>query len=310
MSFSDALSDANAEAKLSFGAVLRLAGAPQPTGLQPSGILRDVVVSSEPFVIGELVEESSAGAAVSDKTAGSGRAQHTGPQAPEPAEPAMPPLDPLAALRQAYLEAENVVHAARREAERLHEEARQQGYREGYAAGCAAGRAEIEAQMAAQIDRLAALAGQATTDLRMALRAAEDQLVRLALAIAQRIVLREVQLDRSIVVSLASRALEQLEAGVTARIRVHPDDLPVLEPWQARLNGDARAGRIELVSDPRLMPGGCIVEAGNAVVDAQLQTLLHEAATALAEIAPRPLEASAPVDGAARDDGHPALEGA
>jgi flagellar assembly protein FliH len=268
--------------------LLKLAGAAPPAAPQPSSILRDVVECSTPFVVGEVVEEEVA--AVPDERtapAPAGQEPRAVGQGQAPAEPAPQPLDPLAALRQAYLEAENVVHAARREAERLHEEARRLGYEEGYAAGYQEAQAAVQEQMAAQVERLAALAGHATTEVRAALREAEDQLVRLALAIAERIILREVRLDRSIVLALASRALEELDAGVTARVRVHPDDIPVLEPWEAHLNGDGRAARVELVPDPRVVPGGCIVEAGSAVVDAQLQTLLHEAAAVLSDVAPR-----------------------
>lgn len=267
--------------------LLKLADAAPSAGSQPSPILRDVVASSTPFVVGELIEEAAAGPAGHAGAAPAGQEPSAERQGQAPAEPAPPPLDPLAALRQAYLEAENVVHAARREAERLHEEARRQGYEEGYAAGYQEAQAAVQAQMAAQVERLTALAGHATAEVRAALREAEGQLVQLALAIAERIILREARLDRSILVALASRALEELDAGVTARVRVHPDDIPVLEPWEARLNGEGRAARVELVPDQRVAPGGCIVEAGSAVVDAQLQTLLREAAAVLSDVTSR-----------------------
>lgn len=265
--------------------LLKLASGAPPAAPQPSGILRDVVESSTPVVVGELIDEVVAGPDARTEAAPAGHEPHGERQAP--AEPAPPPLDPLAALRQAYLEAENVVHAARREAERLHEEARRQGYEEGYAAGYQEAQAAVREQMAAQVERLATLARHATAEVQAALRDAEGQLVRLALAIAERVILREVRLDRSIVVALASRALEELDAGVTARVRVHPDDVPVLAPWEAHLNGDRHAARVELVPDQRVAPGGCIVEAASAVVDAQLQTLLHEAAAVLSDVAPR-----------------------
>lgn len=269
--------------------LLKLAGAAPPAAPQPSSILRDVVESSTPFVVGEVMEDVPAAPdeRAEPAPAPTGQEPRAERQGQALAEPAPLPLDPLAALRQAYLEAENVVHAARREAERLHEEARRLGYEAGYAAGYQEAQAAVQEQMAAQVQRLAALAGHATAEVRAALREAEDQLVRLALTIAERIILREVRLDRSIVLALASRALEELDAGVTARVRVHPDDIPVLEPWEAHLNGDGRAARIELVPDQRVAPGGCIVEAGSAVVDAQLQTLLHEAAAVLSDVAPR-----------------------
>jgi flagellar assembly protein FliH len=100
------------------------------------------------------------------------------------------------------------------------EDARQAGFREGEAAGHAAAQNELRPlveRFARTIDELAAMRPRLREQ-------AEGDLVRLAVAIARRVVRRELTIDPQAITGLVKAALEQLSAGERIRVRVHPED--------------------------------------------------------------------------------------
>lgn len=156
----------------------------------------------------------------------------------------------------------------------IEREARERGFAAGEREAREAAHARIEAALARfanTIDRIAALRG----DL---LRQSERDLVRLAIAMAERIVRREVQLDRDLVLTMARAAIARLGDTAIATIRLNPDDLAALS---ARLEIRTATGPIRLVEDPRIASGGCFVESDLGVVDATIEAQLQELRSAL-----------------------------
>lgn len=152
-------------------------------------------------------------------------------------------------------------------------------FAQGYAAGERSG-AEAGAQRAeALVRRLTETLDELANLRRIVASDAEHDLVRLALAVAKRVVQREVQLDRDLVAALAHVALERLDAGRgPATIKMHPDDIAQVSP---RVGADWDRAAIRLVPDTGVARGGCIVESGNGRVDATLEGQLDEVTHAL-----------------------------
>lgn len=150
-----------------------------------------------------------------------------------------------------------------------------QGYAAGERSGAEAGAQRAEAlvrRLTETLDELANLRRTIASD-------AEHDLVRLALAVAKRVVQREVQLDGDLVAALAHVALERLDARRgPATIKMHPDDVAQVSP---RIGADWDRAAIRLVADASVARGGCIVESGNGRVDATLDGQLAEVTHAL-----------------------------
>src|SRR5579862_5346455 len=120
-------------------------------------------------------------------------------------------------------------------------EVRQAALREGEAAGRARALAEVQPVLEQLAHTVADLA-----KLRPRLREqAEEDLVRLAVAIARRVVHRELTLDPQTITGLVKAALEQLAAGERIRLRVYPDHEA---PVRAYLEAAGRAS-VEVVGD-------------------------------------------------------------
>src|SRR5689334_19797262 len=102
----------------------------------------------------------------------------------------------------------------------LERDAFAKGYAQGERAGleAAATRADgMLRRLAQTVEELAALRGEI-------MRRTERQTVQLVLAIAERIVHREVTLDRGLLVGMARAALDRLGESGSATIRLHPED--------------------------------------------------------------------------------------
>lgn len=105
----------------------------------------------------------------------------------------------------------------------------------------------------------------------------EDQVVHLALGIAAKILHRESQVDPLLVAALVKIATENLKQGSQVRVNINPAEI---NSWRKYFeqNENGRV-KVELVEDPTLALGDCIVhsEVGIAAmgITAQLKEIEH-----------------------------------
>ncbi len=112
---------------------------------------------------------------------------------------------------------------------------------------------------------------------------AEEEIVRLALAVAGKVIDRAAE-DDAVAVATARRALARLRGARQAEVRVHPEDAPAARCAAAALGaGLAPDARLEVVEDPAVGRGGAVVETEAGSVDARVETQLAELGRALAE---------------------------
>lgn len=149
------------------------------------------------------------------------------------------------------------------------QEARQAGFREGEAAGRSAAQNEsrpVLERLAHTIDELAALRPRLREQ-------AELDLVRLAVAIARRVVRRELTVDPQTITGLVKAALEHLSAEERIRVRVHPADEAAV---RSSLAASGRAPSMEVSGDAALERGSAIFETERGDLDASAETQLAE----------------------------------
>ena len=115
------------------------------------------------------------------------------------------------------------------------------------------------------------------TDLRARMiRETEQQMVTLALAVARRVIQREISLDRDLLIAIARVALDRLGDDAKISVRLNPDDHAATEAVRtAAWTGT----HVTVAADPRVPRGGCRIESDfgalDAGVDAQIQELAH-----------------------------------
>ena len=103
----------------------------------------------------------------------------------------------------------------------------------------------------------------------------KPNLYSLALAIARKLVQREVQAQPEIVLELVNRAIQLIPLDTTLEIRLHPADLAALgERLEQALPAD-RALSVRWVGDPSLDHGAFVVETPQRVVDGRTDVALR-----------------------------------
>ena len=150
----------------------------------------------------------------------------------------------------------------------LERDAFTKGYAQGERAGLEAGGTRADAmlrRLAQTLDELSALRDNMV-------RQTERELVQLSVAIARRILQREVSSTPSYR-RMARVALDRLGDTGPATIRLHPDDYAIVTSGQARHSG----GRtVDIVADPRVARGGCLVESEFGSIDASVDAQVDE----------------------------------
>lgn len=162
------------------------------------------------------------------------------------------------------------------------------GFQEGREAGYLAGQAEVDAAIAdhrSSAERLSALCEaleQALSQTRQheqdSIANIEQTVIEMSMEIAESIVHREIT-DHSAVIDVIAHCL-QLHRSENPTARVHPDDLKCAQDARrAGLIGGVTA--FELVADPAVQRGGCVLDAGSSRFDAQLAPAVQRVRTAL-----------------------------
>jgi len=98
-------------------------------------------------------------------------------------------------------------------------------------------------------------------------------MVRLALAIARRVLRREMAIDPDAMHGLVLGALEKLQSQEISRVRVHPSQASQVS---ACLRQHAVGGAIEVVPDATREPGAVIFESERGNLDAGVDSQLQE----------------------------------
>ena len=106
---------------------------------------------------------------------------------------------------------------------------------------------------------------------------AEEAVIRLALSIAEQVVKREVRLNNALVLQQIKEALHRVAGVEHVKIRVNPaDEAVVREHRTSVLTGSDAIRDLVIEPDPKIEPGGCILESDSGNVDATLSTQLKK----------------------------------
>jgi flagellar assembly protein FliH len=182
------------------------------------------------------------------------------PEEPEPQPVDVPAL--LAAREQAF---EETLRSARAAA-----------LREGEAAG----RSRAMAELQPVLERLAATIADLAAFRPRLRREAEADMLQLAIAIARRVLRRELSIDPEALHGLVLAALERLEIQELARVRVHPSQAAAIA---ALLRQGGGGSAVEVAPDPALDRGAAVFETSRGSLDASIETQMQEIERGLAD---------------------------
>ena len=165
-------------------------------------------------------------------------------------------------------EAAKIMRRAGEQAESL----RQEAYAEGLARGEAAGKAEGLAQYEQRLQDFAALFAALDGEQEALLRQHEERMLALITTMVDRLVYHEVSVNPLVIQACLKKAMEFVVENSTVRIHLHGDDFARLK--KASLENSRLIegkNRIQLVEDPNIALGGCLLKTDFGEIDATLE---------------------------------------
>jgi flagellar assembly protein FliH len=157
-------------------------------------------------------------------------------------------------------------------------------YQQGAAAGEAAATQRLQARMDPQLAALTAIVAE-LAGMRKKFRVeAEEATVKLALAIARRVLHRELVMDPDALLGLVKAAFQKCDARETHKLRLSPVDVELVREHRERLN---LPPAVEIAADASLTRGSAIFETSRGELDASLDTQFVEIERGLTDVLKR-----------------------
>lgn len=189
---------------------------------------------------------------------------------------------------QAEARAGEIVTAAQQKAKQLVEQASGEGFSQGHAEGLARGleegreqgRQEALQKHDEQLQQVTAawsdVIAQWEAHRQQMDQEAREAVLEFALKMAERLVHRVIEVDRSVVVDQLANALQHVLRPLDVTVKINPADKPVLEAALPQLLAEfPRLTHIKLVEDADVTSGGCSVGYGQGEIDARIETQME-----------------------------------
>jgi flagellar assembly protein FliH len=157
----------------------------------------------------------------------------------------------------------------------------QAAFQQGQTAGEAATAQRAAQRMEPVLASLKAIIEELSAVRKKFRKEAEEDTVKLAIAIGRRVLHRELATDPEAILGLVLAAFQKLNARETQRLRVSPADARTLEDNRARLEFPPG---MEIAADPSLARGSAVFETTRGELDASVDTQLSEIGRGLADV--------------------------
>jgi flagellar assembly protein FliH len=157
-------------------------------------------------------------------------------------------------------------------------------YEKGRAEGEAAAQQLAGTLAAPVLHNFGAVVKELAGARKQARQEAEASMVQLALAIAKRILKRELGTDPEAILGLVRTGFDRVNARETHQLRLSPGDAQIVLDNRADLGLPVG---IEVVGDPALAPGSVLFETARGELDVSAQTQLQEIERGFADLAVR-----------------------
>ena len=185
--------------------------------------------------------------------------------------------DARALIEHAHKAAQQIIERAQARAQSIEAEA----HAGGHDAGFEAGKNAADEQMSEMIATMHGLLEEIRASRHDVMESAEPELVRLAMAIAERIVHEQITIDPNVVIENVRSALTRLVSREVVTLRVNPADLETMRQHRDAIVSASDIEHLRIVEDQRVDRGGVVVETEAGTIDAKISTQLREARRAI-----------------------------
>jgi flagellar assembly protein FliH len=189
-------------------------------------------------------------------------------------------FDDMTAKAESYLaqvraQAAQILTEAQAKAQSIREQAKRDGERQAVAEAERSMLAKVQQQLQSLVPAIQQVVADVQHERAAWLRRWEDDAVRLAIAIAERVIRREVTQHPQITLELMRESL-QLACGMgSLKVCLHPNDFEVLRAGAGTIIAEMQQlAPTELVADATVSRGGCRVDTQFGSIDQQIEVQL------------------------------------
>ncbi|MBB3109390.1 flagellar assembly protein FliH [Paenibacillus phyllosphaerae] len=175
----------------------------------------------------------------------------------------------------------------RRELDLQHfEQMRSDGYQQGYNEGRTEAEEEIRQQWETSLSEAKTILEGAYRMKEEIIQEAEPFVVDLSIAIAEKIIGRQLSLSPELMIEFVRRALQRRREQGVITLCVAPTELAFIQAAQEelKLSIDSQA-ELQIVPDVTVKEGGCVIRSAFGSIDARIDTQLGEIKRQLMELA-------------------------
>lgn len=186
-------------------------------------------------------------------------------------------------IKKASEEAEQAIAAGHEQAVQIKAEAFEDGLQKGYQDGLEAAEAEYRAKLQEADD----LISKAYVERHEIVKSSETDILRLAMAVAKKVVSEELMINSEGVIEIVKKAVHKATDREELTVRVNPENLDSALIAQEDIKLSAAGIRkLKITADPAVAPGGCVVESPNETVDARIERQFDVIEKALMDVGP------------------------
>jgi len=162
------------------------------------------------------------------------------------------------------------------------EDLKERAYKEGFELGLKEGREKAQKEVEEILARLEGLIRSLEKIREEIYKKAEEEILQLSIAIAKKILRRELELNHSSVLQLVREAIRRLTEEDTIKVYLSFEDFELVKRHREDLIRELGESKHLIISPSQeVSPGGCFVETDFAQVDARLETQLETIIQAL-----------------------------
>ena len=145
-----------------------------------------------------------------------------------------------------------------------------QAYTEGFEKGRREGLSSAKQEIDNQTLLFSNLINQLSDPLQQCGEQTQQELLELAFAVSRQIVRRELKQDPTQLIAIIREALNKLPIGSkNIQILLHPEDASIVREVLS-INTDSSDSRWQLIDEPSMERGGCLIKTENSKVDASV----------------------------------------
>jgi len=150
------------------------------------------------------------------------------------------------------------------------------GFKKGYSEGLACGIKEGQKEFCERLGRLESVIRELERVKERKIEELLPEIIDLSLDIARKIIHRQIEQDREIIVSVVRQAIQRLGREEKMTVRVNPADYDTMISNMEMLKEETRLRDVTIEPSASVSPGGCSIETPSGEVDARIEEQIKE----------------------------------